>query len=210
MSTSNKIILVVTAILFVLIVGFGIKAALQSSNQSVSVAPSTASSTLPGLQTGNAPWIAEIDHLKERLADIGLPALAEEGTVLHIHQHLDIFIHGKSVPVAAGIGINELAGFISPIHVHDDTGIIHVESPTIQTYTLGQFFDIWGVAFSANSIGGYTNDASSTLQVYVNGSKFNGDPRTLALAAHQEIVITYGTAEEQPVIPSSFDFPAGY
>jgi len=51
---------------------------------------------LSGIQTGNAPWPVELDHRQERLSVIGLPALSEEGMVLHIHQHLDIFIVSMS------------------------------------------------------------------------------------------------------------------
>jgi hypothetical protein len=168
---------------------------------------------LAAISTSTAPWPIEIAHLRDRLAADGLPALAAEGTVLHIHQHLDIFIDGKQVPVPPEIGINDGAGFISPIHVHDDTGIIHVESPTVQTFTLGQFFDVWGVEFTGQSIGGYAADAQSgkKLQIFVNGTLYQGDPRTLALAAHQEIAVVYGTDKEMPkTIPSSFTFPEGY
>lgn len=167
--------------------------------------------TLPGMQTGDAPWPPEIAHLSERLKTIGLPELSMEGTALHIHQHLDIFVDGKSVPVPADIGINQGAQFISDIHVHDDSGIIHVESPTVQTFTLGQFFDIWGVRFTSQCIGGYCTSGDKVLKVYVNGKPYTGDPRQLALAAHQEIVIVFGTLSEVPsTIPSSFVFPAGY
>lgn len=168
-------------------------------------------STLPGIQTGNAPWPAEIEHLAARLQADGLPALSAEGTVLHIHQHLDIFIDGTSTPVAPGFGISEAAGFISPIHVHDTTGILHVESPTVQDFTLGQAFDVWGVKFTADCIGGYCADATKSLKVYSNGNLVEGDPRKLVLASHQEIAIVYGTPEEAPTsTPSSFDFPVGY
>lgn len=167
--------------------------------------------TLPGIQTSQAPWPAELDHLRDRLKAIGLPALSAEGTVLHIHQHLDIYIDGKPVAVPAEIGVSQAAGFISDIHVHDNTGIIHVESPTVQTFTLGQFFDIWGVQFTSTNIGGYANTADKTLKVFVDGNPYSGDPRQLALATHQEIVITYGTDQELPKpIPSSYSFPAGY
>jgi hypothetical protein len=171
----------------------------------------TTPTSLPGIQTGIAPWVAEISNLRERLKDIKLPALAEEGAALHIHQHLDIYINGKPTPIPAGIGINEEAGFISPIHVHDDTGIVHVESPTVQTFTLGQFFDIWGVKFTQDSIGGYSSQADKILKLFLNGKLYSGDPRMLALDSHQEIVIAYGTDKELPnPIPANYIFPAGY
>ena len=185
-----------------------------SSSQAVGISSSVNQSStfqiLPGLQTGAFPWPAEIDSLKARLKDIGLPALSAEGTVLHIHQHLDIFINGKLVPIPAGIGINQQQGFISPVHVHDNTSVIHVESPTIQTFTLGQFFDIWGVKFTNNCIGSYCTDGTNTLEVFVNGIKVSTDFRGIALEAHQEIVIAYGTDAQLPKpLPSTFDFPLG-
>ncbi|MDE2021819.1 MAG: hypothetical protein KGI71_02770 [Patescibacteria group bacterium] len=172
--------------------------------------PVTDSSNLPGIQTGMAPWTPEIAHLRARLAGIGLPALGSEGSALHIHQHLDLVIDGSPVAVPANIGINEAEGFISPIHTHDTSGIIHVESNTIQDFTLGQFFDIWGVRFERDSIGGYSTSATSTLRVYADGALVPGDPRALVLTAHQEIVVVYGTDREIPkTIPSSYSFPPG-
>jgi hypothetical protein len=167
---------------------------------------------LSSISTVETPWPPELAHLKDRLQALGLPALASEGTALHIHQHLDIFVHGTPVAVPADIGIHDtFPAFISPIHVHDTTGIIHVESPTVQAFTLGQFFDIWGVRLTATCIGGYCTDATNTLEVYVNGTRYEGDPRAIELAAHQEIVIVYGTPSERPnPIPASYSFPAGY
>ena len=166
---------------------------------------------LPGIETGPAPWYPELVHLRTRLADIGLPALGAEGTALHIHQHLDLRINGSPVAVPAGIGIDESAGFISPVHTHDTSGIIHVESNVARDFTLGEFFDIWGVRFTKDSIGGYTASATSTLAVYANGSLVTGDPRNLVLTEHQEIVIEYGTKKEMlKTVPASYTFPAGY
>lgn len=165
---------------------------------------------LPGIQTGMIPWVPEIPQLRARLAAIGLPALGAEGSVLHIHQHIDLLINGTVVPIPADIGINNAAGFISPIHTHDTTGVIHIESNTARDFTLGQFFDIWGVRFTPDSIGGYKTSATSTLAVYANGSLVPGDPRSLVLTAHQEILVVYGTKQEMPqTIPSSYPFPSG-
>ena len=167
-------------------------------------------SELPGIQVSQGVWINEIVHLKERLNAIGLPALSVEGTAMHIHQHLDIFIHGKPISVPADIGVNPFAGFISPIHTHDDSAIVHVESPTVQNFTLGQFFDIWGLKLTRDSIGGYNSDTQNKLQVFVNGKESIVSPREIILAAHQEIVITFGTGSELPkVIPSGYGFPVG-
>lgn len=166
-------------------------------------------STLPGIQNTPAPWTVELSQLKERLTAIGLAALSEEGAALHIHQHLDIFINGTPVAVPSGIGVNQAAGFISPVHVHDTTGVIHVESPMIRDFTLGELFDVWGVRFTKDCIGSYCADTTNTISLYVNGTLATStDPRDLLLTAHQEIAIVYGSTTPA-TIPSSFDFPAG-
>ncbi len=185
--------------------------AFLASNPSTPTAPATTvadPSVLPGMQTTAGSWEPELTHLRTRLIAIGLPPLSAEGSALHIHQHLDVIIHGKSIPIPADIGIGP--GFIADVHTHDGSGIIHVESPTTQTFTLGQFFDIWGVKFTAESIGGYTADGNNALKVYSNGKLYEGDPRQLALQSHQEIVVVYGTAQEQPASLPTFTFPAGY
>jgi hypothetical protein len=33
---------------------------------------------------------------------------------------------------------------MAPLHTHDASGTIHVESNTIRNYTLGEFLNIWG------------------------------------------------------------------
>lgn len=166
--------------------------------------------TLPGLQTSAAPWVPEIAHLRERLNILGLPVLATEGSALHTHQHLDIFIHGKTTLIPAGIGINEAENFISPIHVHETDAVIHIESPQVRDFTLGQFFDVWGVRFTGNCLGAYCVDAKNNLAVFVNGNNITTDPRAIVLQQHQEIAIAYGAAEEMPkTIPSSYTFAVG-
>jgi len=164
---------------------------------------------LPGLQTGEAPWEVQISNLRARLKAINLPALHEEGNALHIHQHLDIFVDGKPVTVPKDIGINFDERFISPLHTHDRTGVIHVESDKVQDFTLGQFFDVWGVRFTQNCIGGYCAKGNEKLRVYSNGKPVSGDPRRLVLTSHQEIAVVYGPEKPSIPIPSSYKFDAG-
>jgi hypothetical protein len=177
----------------------------------VSGAPSVDPTTLPGILTGPAPWPANTKDMEARLSAIGLPALSAEGTELHIHQHLDLYVNGTKQVVPAEIGIitNPQVVF-SPLHTHDTNGIIHVESPTVRSFTLGDFFDVWGVRFTPTCIGGYCTQGDRTLRVYVDGQLATGDPTTLELFAHEEIVVTYGTKAELPdPIPSSYTFPPG-
>jgi hypothetical protein len=170
----------------------------------------TQTGALPGLQTGPAPWSAGTADLAARLHAIGLPPLSPvEGTAVHIHQHLDLYLDGRKVPVPAGIGIDPAVGF-APLHTHDASGVIHLESPTVRTYTLGQFFAVWGVRFTPNCLGGSCAAGERRLRVYVDGTAYRGDPTTLALASHQELVVAFGTAAQLPSpIPSTYRFPPG-
>jgi hypothetical protein len=167
-------------------------------------------SPLPRLQTGPPPWPPERVQLLARLRAIGIPALTAEGQVIHIHQHLDVVVAGKRVVVPAAIGFDAQLRFLSPIHTHDATGIIHVESPTVRSFTLGDVFDVWGVRFSRTCIGGECAGHGRELRVYVNGKLVQGDPTAVVLKSHQEIVVAYGTPKQLPQhVPSSYKFPSG-
>jgi hypothetical protein len=141
----------------------------------------------------------------------GLPMLSAEGTVEHIHAHLDVYADGKPVTVPALIGIDETAQQISPLHTHDTSGIIHIESPVKATFTLGQFLTEWQVSTAADHLGGLRTEATHTLTAYVNGKPVSGDPAAIVLNAHDEIALVYGTAGEdaQVNVPSSYQWPAG-
>ncbi len=173
--------------------------------------PTVDPGSLPGMLAGPAPWPNNTADLKARLSAMGLPALSSEGTVLHIHQHLDIFIDGTREAVPSDIGILTSPQLVfSPLHTHDTSGIIHVESPTQETFTLGQFLDVWGVRFTQTCIGGYCNGGGKTLQVFVDGHEVTGDPTQVELQPQQEIVVAYGTPAALPSpAPSSYTFPVG-
>ncbi len=162
------------------------------------------------LLTGPSPWPSNTAGLATRMSEAGLPALtAMEQLDFHIHQHLDISVDGNPVTVPANIGIDPSVG-IAVLHTHDDTGIIHVESPEARDFTLGNFFDVWGVRLTDTCVGGYCNDGTRTLRVYVNGKPATVGVRDVVLTEHEEIVLAYGTESELPKpIPSSYEFPPG-
>jgi hypothetical protein len=178
------------------------------------VLASTASSretALPGLMTSKAPWPANNRApFRARLVKIGLPVLKAEGQVIHTHQHLDVVIRGKGYAIPAGIGIDAHGRFIAPLHTHDITGIVHVESPTVRKYTLGQFFDVWGLRFSSRCVGAYCTKGKDRVWVFVDGTVWLGNPRAIPLRKHDEIVVAYGTYASIPKpIPPAYPFPPG-
>ena len=160
-------------------------------------------------RTTNPPWDAPADA-SAAVAAASLPMLGQEGTALHIHAHLDVFVDGKPVQVPAEIGIDEARQKISPLHSHDTTGVIHIESPEkTATFTLGQYFTEWQVSLSADHLGGLTTDATHHLTAYVNGVARQGDPSAIVLGAHDEIAIVYGTDVQKPTVPSSYQWTNG-
>ena len=172
-------------------------------NDGVSAPNVPQSEELVGLQVGPAPWNPGLDTLPDRLEPLKLNDLTTEGQVLHIHQHLDVFVNGKRQPVPASIGVYD-DQFLTELHTHDPSGIIHVESPTKRRFDLGQFFGAWGVRLNADCVGGYCRQVTPWT-VYVNGQSYSGDPAALELKPHQEIAFVIGTPPRQ--IPRSYKFP---
>jgi len=160
-------------------------------------------------RTSNPPWDVTADA-SAAVAAAGLPMLGAEGNAVHIHAHLDVVINGTPVQVPADIGIDEARQQISPLHSHDTTGVIHIESPTKPaTFTLGEFFTEWQVSLAANHIGALTADDTHHLKVYVNGTLRDGDPAGIVLAAHDEIAVVYGTDGQQQNPPHTYAWTNG-
>ena len=173
---------------------------------------------------GAAPWPAPGDPLRRAVA-AGLRPEPREQLAHHVHAHLDVFVNGKHVTVPAGIGIDitdpEVKVFtdtpngakayggielcarpcISPLHTHDDTGILHTESATATSNRLGQFFTEWGVRLNRSCVGGYCRPGD--IAFYVDGKPYGGDPRAIPLTDRREIAIVIGTAP--PTIPKTAD-----
>jgi len=137
----------------------------------------------------------------------GIQCDSSEQLVYHVHTHLSVYVNGVLRPLPAGVGI------VSPVaeqtvdgpiygatrcyywlHVHAQDGVIHIESPTTRTYTLGQFFDVWGQPLTTDQVA----SASGPMKVYVNGRRRTGDPRRIPLGSHEDIQIDVGAPATEP------------
>lgn len=124
-----------------------------------------------------------------------------EGQVAHYHAQLDIYVDGRQVQVPESIGIRQTC--LYALHTHDTSGLLHIESPTARTYTLGNFFAIWGQPLSQTQLLGHPVDATHTLVVetfdaHGTPTMVTGDPRKIVLAAHQTIYLLYNSPNVQP------------
>jgi hypothetical protein len=95
------------------------------------------------------------------------------------------------------------------MHTHDPTGIIHIESPSNATFTLGQFFTEWQVPLTGTCVKNLCATSDKTWHFYINGVPYTGDPTTIVLKAHQEIAAVYGNLPAGTQPPDHYNFPAG-
>jgi len=164
--------------------------------------PVANTAALLGLDRRAPPWPAEANNLRARLRVLGLSDHA--GTRIHTHQHLDVFVNGSHVAVPARIGINLAERVVSPIHTHDASGLVHVESPTFRSFSLAEFFGVWGVRLTKMCLGGACGPGQ--LHVFVNGRRVE-DPNLALLGRHAEIVVAFGSPPAP--LPASYSFPSG-
>jgi hypothetical protein len=147
-----------------------------------------------------------------------------EQTQTHYHAALQIMHEGVLVRLPGGIGIQ--GGESTPscyywLHVHSAyPDIIHIESPLNDTFTLGQFFQVWdawsrnsgkgGVPFDATRVSSFTLAPDEKIYVWVDASDgkgpvlYDGDPKAIVLKAHS--VITIQITSGKPTTPPAFDW----
>jgi hypothetical protein len=147
----------------------------------------------------------------------GVQSNSSEQLIYHIHAHLAMYINGtqKFLPYGVGIvppyqfspGTTGAQSFVAGgskfywLHTHDESGVIHIETPAQHTYTLGNFFDLWGQPLSTTQIG----PNKGKITAFINGTAYTGDPRNIPLDAHNVIQLDMGT-----VVPfANFSFPQG-
>lgn len=171
-----------------------------------------------------APWGLP-RYALSRIAYAGLTPLLGR-IVRHDHVHLDVVVDGRRVTVPAGVGLAEpvdggpcpaaggrqgdcVTGHIfaaavanSPLHTHSSSGLIHVEPDRPGTYTLGQFFDEWGVRLGVRCIGAYCSGGGRELRAYVNGRRIAADPRAIVLRNRQEIAVVFGAKGDFARLPT--------
>ncbi len=85
----------------------------------------------------------------------------------HAHVHLAITINGLTQTVPAQVGIT--GGCLHPLHTHSTDGVIHIEPDQNRTFTLGDFFMIWGQPFNSTQLMFQKYTSPSQLNMTVTG-----------------------------------------
>jgi hypothetical protein len=200
---------------------------LAACGHSGGVRPGYSAAPAPPPAAGAVPWPLPSNPMA-LVRQAGLTPGTHEFFTYHVHAHLDAFVNGRHVQIPGGIGIDltdpgvhrgdtdggPSYGYIklcprpciSPLHTHDVTGVLHIEAPTRTRFTLGQFFQQWGVWLDGSCVGGYCEPGASVV-VFVDGKRHRGNPAGIALAARQELALVIGSPPSS--IPSTYAFPSG-
>jgi hypothetical protein len=161
-----------------------------------------------GIGVPNGPKLATLDNVANGQTVDGIQCQTNEQTVSHVHTHLTVYVNGQARVIPYGVGIPGFQAeqtaqgpFVATgscfywLHTHANDGIIHVESPSTSLgFTLGQFFDEWGIPLSSTQVGPATGKV--TVFFTSPGHKtgiYTGDPRNLPLGYHYEIQLDVGT-----------------
>jgi hypothetical protein len=158
-----------------------------------------------GLTKGPAPWKPEYSSLAERMSALKLPQASNQ--IYHLHAILFVYVNGKRVTVPSQIGIDPRGTLLASLHTHDATGIVHMESVQKYPFTIGEFFDIWGVYFSNDQIGSYRPGNGKVLQTWVDGKQVK-DPAKYVMGPHDVIIVGYGKPGSFPT-SKNITFPSG-
>jgi hypothetical protein len=127
----------------------------------------------------------------------GIRCDQSEGAVFHIHQHVAIFDRGQPIEIPDDVGRPSTAPCLYWMHTHTADGIVHVESPVIRSFTLGNFFDIWGQPLSATRVGPAVVKKGQ-LHIFVDGQPYHGDPRAIGMTLHADITLEAGPPYAKP------------
>lgn len=117
------------------------------------------------------------------------------------YAHLAIYVDGRERALPGGIGM------ISPrlqqtstgpiftasscyywLHTNTQDGVISVESPVSSTFTLGQFFAIWGQRLGRDQLG----DRTGAVATFLDGHRWDGNPAAIPLREHTTIALSVG------------------
>ena len=188
------------ALLFLVAVGAGLATwGLESGGSAAASGPE-------GVPIQNVPDLAPASTAATGgpIDGITCRATMQQKVGYHIHVLVHIFVNGQQERLPAGAGIvaprlhehlatglfvsNAYNSCLYWLHVHSNDGIIHIESPVKHTFTLGQFFDVWGQPLSADQVG----PARGSVVAFENGRRYR-DPRAIPLLSQAVVQLDIGT-----------------
>jgi hypothetical protein len=180
----------------------------------------------PGKKSGelvpipDAPELAPAASKATATQDVdGIKCEHNAKLVFHVHSHVTLFVNGEQRAIPAGVGIDPPIGpgnyrpspigpqfgqtpgqCITWLSTRYKDGLIHVESSEQRSFTLGDFFEVWGQPLGRDELGPEQGEVTTI----VNGKVWTGDPADVPLVAHSQIQLQVG---EPLVAPQTIEFP---
>ena len=148
-----------------------------------------------------------------------------EHTQVHYHTAIQIMdSQGTLHPIPGGVGI--VGSETAPtcyywLHVHSaNQDVIHIESPSQDVFTLGDFFKVWNAwstfgggpseRLDTTHVSTLTVDTGEQMVVYIDlndgkgPQEYSGDPSAIKLKSHETVTIEIVSGK--PTTPPSFDW----
>lgn len=126
---------------------------------------------------------------KERTTrEVAMSCTTDMATEYHIHPRISISVKGVKQDVNSNIGVR--AGCMNPLHTHDSSGVIHVESPEKRDFALADFFAVWDKPFSKDQLFDHMSGPEGTVKLFVNGTE-NSEFENYVVKDKDEIDIKY-------------------
>jgi len=158
------------------------------------------STTVQDISDGHAIGVARWgDPRTDGTPRAGFNCVVNPPDDIQFRAHLSIMVNNElqRIPSRIGQAISGVTHCFYPIHVdgNDASGRIHVESATAGTFTLGQFFEIWGQPLTNTNVAGITG-LPVEIHVTENGTVMKveeADWGNIELKSHREITIELGT-----------------
>jgi hypothetical protein len=148
-----------------------------------------------------------------------IPCDGLEHTQVHYHAYLQIVVNGNIVPISTSVG--RTANCYYWLHMHSgEQGMIHVEAPNDRTFTLADFFWVWGAwggtrqFLDSTHVSTVTLSGGQALVVYIDADDgtgpqiYSGDPQKIVLKAHEMITLEITPPSLSP--PPAYTWPAGF
>jgi hypothetical protein len=120
--------------------------------------------------------------------EVAMTCTTDMATVYHVHPTIAILISGVPQTIPTNVGIKP--GCMYALHTHENTGLIHIESPEKRDFTLGDFFAVWKKPFSSTQLFDQIVDDAHVIRVTVDGEPVDTFENTI-LHDKDKIEISY-------------------
>lgn len=129
------------------------------------------------------------------------------GAAYHKHALLSIYKDGVRLGLPDGIGrVHAGCYHAYEMHVHDVTGILHMEADGPRQFTLSQWFALWQQPLSRENTAGLAGPVRFYLIDDGAIARYDGDPGQIPILPHREILVVAGSV--MTTVPN-YLWPAG-